>query len=480
MRRRQFLAAAAGAATLPVTGVTGATDSVTLRPLGRTSLDGLKEAVVGPDGETIYAAATDGFAVFDLSDPTDPTVLADRRDLLADAENGPLRGIQDVKVDGDRRAVVGPANRRADAVQAALFYDVTDPAAPQQVGVFRTDYPIHNCDVADGHAFLTANGGGRTALEVVSVGSDPALVGTWSLTDHDERWSEVAPGLRSLHDVHVQDGRAYLAHWDAGTWLLDVTDPAGPEFVTRVRGQPVERFRDLGRNAANVESVEPPGNDHYVAVNEDASLLGVGMESWDLDLGQEDVVGGPSGIDLYDISTPTDPERVGSIPPPPTPDPTYQGVWTTSHNFDFAGDRLYTSWYQGGVRVYDVSDPTNPGELARWESRETTSFWTAQSFAGGFVASSRRDPSDPRAPGALFVFPDPPADAEPVPVTAVGDAAIDGTTATATADTATQPTTRTPTETTVSDADGPGFGVLGAVGALGAGAALRRWRSDSD
>lgn len=468
MRRRQFLAATAALGTLPGVGhatprPSATTTAGTLEPLGTTPLDGLKEAVVAPDEETVYAAATDGFAVFDVSDPTAPERLAHRSAILADRPDGPLVGIQDVKLDGDRVAVVGPANGRADALEAAVFYDVSDPAAPERVGVYETDYPIHNCDFADGVAYLTGNRGDRNDLVLVEAGPDPTRLGTWSLADRDDRWTDVPAGVRSLHDVSVQGERAYVAHWDAGTWILDVSDPTTPETVTRVRGRPVAELAELSDNAAIVASTEPPGNDHYVTVNDDATLLAVGGESWDVTPG--DAAGGPSGIELWDLSTPTDPQRLSTIDPPPSPDPSYGGVWTTSHNFDFAGERLYTSWYQGGVKVFDVSDPTDPRTLAAWRRDDTTSFWTAQAAGDVFVAASRENPSNDDAPGALFVFPDPPADATVTP----------DRTPTRTADTDTStPTSTAPTTTADSTATtGPGFGALGALAALGYGAL--RW-----
>jgi hypothetical protein len=414
MRRRQFLSATTGLSVLP--GVAGGTPVSTpstrqasqdeFEPLGWTAVAGIKETVVDEAGETAYAATTDGFATVDVSDPTDPTVLAERRDLLADRDGGPMRLVFDAKLDGDHLVVVGPANPREDTINAAVFYDVSDPATPRQVGVFETDFPIHNCDFVDGIAYLTGNSRQGNDLVLVALCERPREVGRWSIADHDEAWNDVFPNLWTLHDVLVHRDRAYLAHWDAGTWIVDVSDPTAPSFVARVRGRDPSTFADIGRTELVFELQQPPGNDHYVAVDEDASLLGLGVESWDV--AADESRGGPGGIELYDISEPTAPERLAGIDPRPSPDPRYGGVWTTAHNFEFVGDRLYAAWYQGGVTVHDVSDPSSPTRLAAWRDAETTSFWTARDIGGAFVAPSGLDKQlEGTLPDRLYTFPDP-------------------------------------------------------------------------
>ncbi|MFC6726980.1 LVIVD repeat-containing protein, partial [Halobium palmae] len=171
--------------------------------------------------------------------------------LLADRENGPLRGVYDVKVDGDTLLVVGPANPLGEALHGALVVDVSDPANPEEVSFFGTDYPIHNAYLRDGYAYLTANDWERNPIVVVDVsGSNPEEVGRWSILDRDEAWGDVPAGVRTVHDVHVQDDVAYLVHWDAGTWLLDVSDPSNPTYLADFRGQSIEELASVDGQAA--------------------------------------------------------------------------------------------------------------------------------------------------------------------------------------------------------------------------------------
>lgn len=412
MRRRDLLlrlgvaglagTAAAGPARGRATSTAAPGAGTGVAPLGSLPVAGAREAVVGPDGVTVFVAGLDGFAVVDVSAPADPRLLAERRGLLPDAPGGPLGGVQEVAVDGDRLLVVGPAHPQTDAVYAALLYDVSDPADPHRLAVHETEYPIHNGALRDGRAFLTANDDETNPLEVVEMeggGAGPSVLGRWSVVDEDEAWARVPAPVRPLHDVTVEGDVAYCSCWDAGTWLVDVSDPSEP----RALGHLGERSPDALAAVADagVESTELPGNHHSAAVDGPGDLVAVGHEAWDAD---SDGAGGPGGVTLVDVSAPESPERLATIAPPPTADPSRRGVWTTAHNADLRAGRLYSAWYQGGVRVHDVSDPRAPREVATWRDVETARFWTAVRATDAVVASSMG--TETGEPG-LYTFPVP-------------------------------------------------------------------------
>lgn len=475
MRRRAFLAgtafgalAAAGTAGAhtPGDGTPPAAGDPATEPLGTVDLPDAAEAVVGADGARTYVATQDGFAVVDTSDPRDPSVLASVADIRADHEAGPMANVQDLSVEGDRLLVVGPAHPRSVLAGAAL-YDVSDPAAPALVSFHQTDYPIHNAVLVDGRAYLTGNGAEGNPLVILEASAEPAELGRWSLFHEDAAWEAVPPTLRVLHDVRVRDDLAYLAHWDAGTWIVDVSAPEDPSTVARVRGpEPAQLSGYEDRDAVVREATERPGNDHFVTVGDDGTLLGIGIEAWDYD---DDGEGAPGGIELWDVSEPTSPERLGAIDPPATPDPTRAGVWTTAHNFELTAGHCYSAWYQGGVRVHDVSDPRAPEERYAWRDERAATFWTARRATPGesVVAPSVGIGSDvgPDAPEAvdgtatptpgdgageptLYVFPDP----VPGPTETPGDATTGDPPAGQGED--------------VDSAEGPGFGALAALAAV--------------
>lgn len=496
MRRRDTLRAGASLLGVGLLGLptTARRDGAAFSPDGTLSLSGTKEGVVSDDGTTAYVAVTDGYATVDLSDPANPEVLAERRGLLSDRDDGPLQQVYDVKHSGDTLAVVGPANpTRAETVSGVYLADVSDPQNPSKLGFYETNFPIHNCVFDGDYVYLTANGVSsddvrRNPVVIVDTSSEePTEVARWSLSKFDETWESVRSPFRVLHDVWVQDGLAALAHWDAGTYLLDVSDPTAPEHLGTVPALSAEELQTAGQ----AQYSSSPGNHHYVATDETNELLAVGGESWAYTT-EDGYEGGPSGIDLYDVSDPTAPTKLSSIEPPESSDPTVRGTWTTSHNFEFRGGTLYSSWYQGGVKRHDVSDPANPTELSWWVDPGSGQFWTARTAVPGefFLATSMgTDAND----AGVWTFPeadgtggDPEAltaTPTPSPTDSPTDSSASTTTATETPEpsptpTATAQTTDASEDSTDGDATstrGPGFGVVGTLGAVG-GAGLAAWR----
>ena len=471
--RRDVLRAGVGAVGASVLAGAGAAElgvvDESFEPLGFAAVEGTAEVAVDADGEFAVVAAGDGFATVDLADPTDPTVLTERRDLQAAHEEGPLLMLHDVKIEGDRFVLSGPAFP-GPPLQGMLLYDVSDPADPVELAFHETDFPIHNAFLHDGYVYLTANDGDRRSMVIVDArDDDPEEIAEWELTDHDERWADIHPDLRFVHDIWVQDGIAYVAHWDAGTWLVDVSDPTAPEAISRFGPHEPDELAALTNSAEiSAEFMALPGNDHYVTVDEAGTVLALGREAWAVEepdddadgegAGESDDVedglrGGPGGVELWDVSDPASPEKLSAIDPPETPNPTREGVWTTAHNCWFDDGLLYTSWYEGGVKVHDVTDPAEPVELVAWSDPERASFWRAHGAVTGefFVASSHDFEGDGFDQG-LFTFPD------------VREA-----------DSGTPTAEGTPTETAAT-ARQPGFG-LGALAGFGLGAWwLSRWR----
>jgi hypothetical protein len=492
MRRRDALRAAGALLGGGALG-SAATRSATAhpgpyRPYGSVDVAGAKEAVVSPGGEVAYLATTTGYASVDVSVPDRPRILADVRDPVSAHDAGPLRGIYDVDLDADTDtlAVVGPANPLPGAVAGVLLVDVSDPGAPRRRAFFETSYPIHNCFVRDGIVYLTGNDGDENPLVLLDADSGEEL-GRWALSDANPAWGDVPSSVRSLHDAFVRGGVAHLALWDAGTWLVDVSDPTAPAALGSVDAPEPATLSSLSAAERRARRIVPPGNHHYSATDESGDLLAVGKESWArrTDGGTADgdgLVGGPSGIDLWDVSDPASPERLSTIRPPPTPDPTYAGVWTTAHNFEIRDGRLYSAWYRGGVKRHDVSDPRNPIERSWWRDPAEARFWSAvlarPGEREGFFVASSMGVGD--VPARLYTFPDHAGrQANPPSLTpdGTGDARPPGPTRTTDARPSAASSTLTPPEPTESSAGAPGFGPVAAVGSLSAATWLLRRRA---
>ncbi|MWV40983.1 hypothetical protein [Natrialba sp. INN-245] len=465
-------------------------------PLGRVSVEGAAEAVLGDDGAVAYLAATTGFATVDVSDPDDPALLAEERAI--DVDGAPVLQILDVKVDDEMLIVPGPANRGSDEFfHGFLRYDVSDPANPVEIGEpYETGYHIHNCYLDGEVLYVVANDTDENPLVVYDVGGEVVEeIGRWSLLEREPGWRDVDWLARYLHDVSVHDDVAYLAHWNAGTYLLDVSDPAEPEYLSHVSDTDLESQREMDddRDAR----LGLPGNDHYAAVDETGDLLAVGREAWATGGGEPD---GPGGIDLYDVSDPAEPAFRAAIDAPRAADERYYGpLWTTAHNFELRDGDLYASWYQGGVTIHDVSDPAEPTERASWRDPETAAFWTARVADPGetFVASSTPAIPHGLTDGALYTFPiraGEQADQPPLtdldalefdePATGGNESSNGGGsdaagTATAATDDASAASDDAEDDTSGSTDRTPGFTAAGTVGVVGGVAALEWFRRRS-
>ena len=413
MERRAFLARSGAAGlglSLPSMTVASRATAATARkqgpyePLGQVPITGAAEAVVGDD-KIAYVAATTGFAVVDVSDPADPTVLAEVRDIEIDSAS--LTQILDLTVDGDRLIVAGPAQTASsgDLFLGFRRYDVSDPADPVPTNTYETGSHIHNCSLEGDRLFVVENTREENRLVIFDVSGDEITqLGDWSLLDHEPGWRDRYWLARYLHDVTVQDETAYLPCWNAGTYLLDISDPTAPTVVSHVADTTLEAQRELGDVQETVYGL--PGNDHYAAVDDSGDLMAVGREAWATGGADPDH---PGGIDLYDVRDPTEPVHRGSIDAPRTTDETYRGgVWTTSHNFELRDGRLYSAWYRAGVQLHDISDPAAPERLAWWRDPGETGFWTARVVDPGetIIASSTEAIPNTSLEGALYTFPD--------------------------------------------------------------------------
>ncbi|MDZ7701667.1 MAG: hypothetical protein U5J98_06140 [Halobacteriales archaeon] len=316
---------------------------------------------------------------------------------------------------------------------------------------------------------------------------EPAKVGEIDITEFEGKWSDVNFFLRRPHDVWVQEQIAYVPMWEAGTWVVDASDPASPELLTHVEGRPFGEVASIPFDATDKESTEPPGNHHYAQATADGRVLAVGKESWDAESGDDE--GGPSGIELWDVSKPGSPIKLSEIHPPRAADETRRGTWTTSHNFDIVGDRLYSSWYQGGVKIHDISDPGAPTELAWWREPERAAFWSAvRATEDVFVASATGSGIAPNLTEGLFTFPTAPAEqasppatpAAATPASSIATARPTPTpTPTPTPSPTPSPTATEPPTTTESDGQ-PGFGLLAGVAGVTAGLGWLRRRGGSE
>lgn len=293
-------------------------------------VDGRDYAYTGTlNAATMYA--------WDVTDPAAPT--------LTDSVKLDGRRVNDVKVNGDATIAVVTSEGASDRRNGITLLDLLEPAHPRPITHFTEQLTggVHNTWIEGDLVYAVHNG--TRDLHIVDI-SDP------SAPRHAGRWGIDSAG-RSLHDVTVKDGFAYLSYWDDGLVILDVGagiadgTPTDPRLVSRH----VYSYELQGERFGNTHHAVRYRNWVFVA---------------DEILGCAACEAGPRGyvhvIDVADIENPVEVAfyRVPEAGP---------------HNLWVEDDRLYVAHYQAGLRVVDVSGELR-GDLWR-QGREIGRFLTA-------------------------------------------------------------------------------------------------------
>jgi hypothetical protein len=147
-------------------------------------------------------------------------------------------------------------------------------------------------------------------------------------------WIVENVGFSMVHDITVQNGRLYASAWDSGLWIYDVSN---------VGQQPPELLGSAPGN--NTHSCWPTADGAYVVTGEERAF---------------------GGIKVYRITT-----ELTGVSLQLTDSlilPTNQAF--SVHNQVIDGYRLYNSWYQAGLQVFDI-DPVS-GQLIFAASYDTS------------------------------------------------------------------------------------------------------------
>jgi len=279
----------------------------------------------GVDGRDYAITGTWGAfgAVYfhDVTDPANP-VLTDS--VVVDA-----RTTNDVKVSEDGSVCVisreGASNRR----NGIVILDCTNPRDVQILSTFDDGLTggVHNVFIADGHVYAVNNG---TRFDVINIEDprNPYRVGQFELD---------TPG-HAIHDVWVVDGIAYTSNWDDGVAVIDVGgggrggSPSNPVLM--------HRYTDIGGATHAAFPYKSPTGRFYIFMGDEIGRPG--FDGQDRERTPEFMAG---FIHIVDFTDPDNPEEVAR----------YEVPEAGSHNLWIEDDKMYVAFYNGGLRVVDIS-----------------------------------------------------------------------------------------------------------------------------
>ncbi len=280
----------------------------------------------GADGRDYAYVGTfmyDWMKAWDVTDPSSP--------VLTDSVQLDARRINDVKIHASGRIGILTREGASDRRNGIVILDLSDPARPSIVSEYKRTVPggVHNVWIEGDLVYAVHNG--TSDIHIIDI-SDPAA------PDEVGRWGMPESPSKSLHDVIVQDGYAYLSYWDDGAVMLDVGagthggTPTEPAFVSRYK--------------------YPIGNTHtawragrYLFVGDE-----IFPQEWDADAPIE----ARGYVHVLDMEDPNNPVEVAR----------YEVPEAGAHNIWVEGDRLYVGYYQAGLRVVDISGELR-GDLYR-------------------------------------------------------------------------------------------------------------------
>jgi hypothetical protein len=260
--------------------------------------------------------------------------------------------------------------RLQDGARGLAIYDVTDPAEPTLLSVHHSgDHTqgFHELDVAvtDSGQVLVATTAMQSLLHTDGLLGDVRLIDITDPASPVElaNWDfrrDVAPDpeltlsrdelqQQHAHSVAFAAGgtRLWVAHWDAGSILLDVSDPGAPKLV---------KWVDV---AASAE-----GDVHSVISNPEEGLVVVSSEDLYPLEGEGHAAGWGHQL-ILDLAGNLLSEFNVAAFEPATDDETVIALdgYHTAHVAQLVDSRAYSAWYSSGVRIVDLADPSEPVEI---------------------------------------------------------------------------------------------------------------------
>ncbi len=306
-----------------------------------------------------------GWAIFDVTDPTDPTLVKfiEGPENTATWQLDIADNLMITSLDALSTGWGGDPDQPR-APEAVLIWSLEDPVNPQQIGCFSTGGGTHrNAYFGGDYLHLAANlPGYRGEVYMIVDISDPANpveTGRFATTGMKETDAEPYDLGRLHGPADVRGNLAFLPFGGSGFIIVDISDPANIEEIGRLDFGPL-----FGPTHLSVHTTTPYLERNLAIVNSEAIA-----ENCDEAL---------NFAGLVDISDLEAPRLISSFPMPQPPEGEPLDYFCTrggrfgphnqnqlQHNplVENQTDLVYLTYFNGGLRIFDISTAVNPQEV---------------------------------------------------------------------------------------------------------------------
>jgi hypothetical protein len=291
-------------------------------------------------GIAYVARFGDGLRIVDVGDPAAPVELG-HSPVAGDDEI--YNDVKIVEAAGKTYALMA-SNRRG-----AVTVDVTSPANPSEVTTFPLpdgggdSVNVHTLFVDGTRAYLANTSIAGLDIYDVANPASPQPLGRYILPTVEQRGGYI-------HDLYVEGGRAYLNYWSDGLIVIDTFDnPAAPAFYGAFESYPRRTSHSNWVTVAGGRTVSVHGDEDF----------GAHVRIVDVEQGSGDFMA-----------------QIGSYATRPE---------VSVHNIMAIGEIGLITYYQDGLRVLDLSDPTAPAEVGHYQSWGGVAENNGRSFYEGAI-----------------------------------------------------------------------------------------------
>jgi choice-of-anchor B domain-containing protein len=286
---------------------------------------------VSPSGREIAIMGVQkGFVFFDITDPKNATIIGN--------VVGPSSTWHDIKVIGHYAYGVSEGGSGIQVVDLSQVDQgiVTHVGNVQKSGHSSTHNIAANPD--SGYLYLCGaniSNGGLVAVDTNANPADPTIVGAWNaMYVHDAQIVTYTSGPFAGKEIAFCASGFGGGFTSTGLRVVDVTNKSNMVTIGEV----------FWPN---------PGYSHQCWLSEDRQYLYLGDE---LD---EQNSGITTRTIVFDVSNPGNPTYLGSFT---------NGQNAIDHNMYTRDGFLFQANYTSGLRVYDLSNPTSPTEIAWYDT----------------------------------------------------------------------------------------------------------------